>query len=456
MKKPMMFAATFAAVATMQAAVTITDITARQRWPWNGLVDIDFTIAGAQSGDAFAIDIDAVSGSTTLSAKTYITEPVAGLGDNRIVWDLGKDYPEFRTKDLRISVTATTVSGSTPVYCVVDLSGGASATKYPVRYTTKHPEHVRGAANEPCQTSELWLRRIRVPDSAFTVNSYAVSDASMRNYWGKMTKDYYIGVFELTQKQYQLVMGDWPKSWFTNEACRASRPLEGLRYDSIVGSLANVQLDPAAIATSSFLGKLREKSGLALTLPSNIQLNFAARGGTRLNGGADFHVYAVDGTIPSDKNSLLRSKDNMQYPDAATDKTGNFRNVDAASGTAYVGSYSPNDYGLYDTLGNVREFTSEFTIADGNTYRKYYQTFFENETIGNTKENPVIDPLGVSAESAKKSGSASLVYRVVRGGHFASASTAVDLWTMDSVDSSYSDEHANLRVNGFRLSMTVE
>ena len=285
MKKPMILAATFAAVATMQAAVTITDITARQRWPWNGMVDIDFTIEGAQSGDAFAIDIDAVSGSTTLSAKTYMTEPVAGLGENRIVWDLGKDYPEFRAKDLRISVTATPVSGSNPVYCVVDLSGGASAEKYPVRYTTKHPEHKQGAADEPCQTSELWLRRIRVPDSAFTVNYWSVSDSNQNSFWGNMTKDYYIGIFELTQKQYQLVMGDWPKSWFTNEACRASRPLEGLRYDSIVGAMANVQRNPESIKAASFLGKLRAKSGLALTLSSSIQLNFAARGGTRLNGG---------------------------------------------------------------------------------------------------------------------------------------------------------------------------
>ena len=452
----MILAATFAVVATMQAAVTITDITARQRWPWNGMVDIDFTIAGAQSGDAFAIDIDAVSGSTTLSAKTYMTEPVAGLGENRIVWDLGKDYPEFRAKDLRISVTATPVSGDTPIYCVVDLSGGASAAKYPVRYTTKHPKHERGAADEPCQTSELWLRRIRVPDSAFTVNSYAVTDASMRNYWGKMTKDYYIGIFELTQKQYQLVMGDWPKSWFTNEAYRASRPLEGLRYDSIVGAWTNVQLDPAAITASSFLGKLRAKSGLALTLPSNMQLNFAARGGTKLNGG-EFYIYAVDGDIPADRKSLIRSKDNMKVQDAATDKTGVYRNVDAESGTAYVGSYLPNDYGLYDTIGNVREFASEYAIAgEGNKYREYYQVFFKNETIGNTRENPVVDPLGVSAESAKKSNSGALVYRIARGGHFASAAAAMDLWSMDSVDSSYSDGYADLRVNGFRLSMTVE
>ena len=45
MKKLMMTAATFAALSA-SAAITITDVSARQRWPWNGLVDVDFTISG--------------------------------------------------------------------------------------------------------------------------------------------------------------------------------------------------------------------------------------------------------------------------------------------------------------------------------------------------------------------------------------------------------------------------
>lgn len=60
MKKLMMFAAVCSALAA-SAAITITDVSARQRWPWNGLVDVDFTIAGAAAGEAFAIDIDATA-----------------------------------------------------------------------------------------------------------------------------------------------------------------------------------------------------------------------------------------------------------------------------------------------------------------------------------------------------------------------------------------------------------
>ena len=45
MKKHVMTAAAFAALSA-SAAITMTDVSARQRWPWNGLVDVDFKIGG--------------------------------------------------------------------------------------------------------------------------------------------------------------------------------------------------------------------------------------------------------------------------------------------------------------------------------------------------------------------------------------------------------------------------
>ena len=170
MKKLMMTAATFAALSA-SAAITITDVSARQRWPWNGLVDVDFTISGVATGEVFAIDVDAEygDGGKRLSARTFTTEPVvAESATHRITWDFGKDYPNFHASDLRVFVTATPFPATAPVYMVIDLSGGPDAAKYPVRYTTVPPPHVQGAKDEPCQTTELWLRRICAPDFAFT------------------------------------------------------------------------------------------------------------------------------------------------------------------------------------------------------------------------------------------------------------------------------------------------
>lgn len=451
MKKLMMFAAACSALAA-SAAITITDVSARQRWPWNGLVDVDFTIAGAAAGEAFAIDIDATaaSGATQLSAKTYAVEPVAGAGANRIVWDLGADYPEFRANDVRISVTATPISGDTPIYMVIDLSGGATATKYPVRYTTKAPAHTMGAKDEPCQTTELWMRRIHAPDFAFTVNSYEViqnppKTGPKRNFWGKMTKDYYIGIFELTQKQYQLVTGNWPNSWYTNELYRASRPVEAMKYGTLTGTYDDIQASPSSITSASFLGKIRAKTGLPITVPTNIQLHFAHRGGSRLTSTGAFYRYYIDGS-----QATLAS---IARYTGTVENTSPERDCDTKSGTAYVGSYLPNEYGLYDAIGNVSEYTSEYGISSSTTYRDYYQMLAGDDTLGNTKDNPVIDPHGPTSEYKYNN---NVVYRMSRASSWANDSDWMTLWMIATIDSSYSEGGSKLNVVGFRLSMTVE
>lgn len=450
MKKLVMMIAAFSAFA-VSAAITIRDVTARQRWPWNGLVDVDFTIDGAAAGEAFAIDIDATAanGATMLSAKTYTVEPVAGAGMNRIVWDFGADYPNFRANDVRISVTATPISSKKAIYMVIDLSGGSTATKYPVRYTTQAPAHVRGAANEPCQTTELWMRRIVAPDEAFTVNSFAVvannpSSGDKRNFWGKLTKNYYIGVFELTQKQYQLVMGAWPNSWFTNEQYRASRPVECLQYKTFTGTWRDTQAETSEITAASFLGKIRARTGLPINLPNNTQLGFAHRGGSRLSATGEFYRYYIDGS-----QTVLDDIARYAEPADAT-----LRDCDANSGTAYVGSYLPNEYGIYDALGNVNEFTCEYAInTSTTTYRDYYQTLFSDNTLGNTKANPVIDPPGASRGYMLYNNE---VYRRGRGGQWTTPANMLDLWYQTNIDSSSADGTKGLRGYGFRLAMTVE
>jgi len=445
MKKLMILAATFAAIVA-HAAVTITDVSARQRWPWNGLVDVDFTISGAAAGEAFAIDIDATAagGDKKLSACTYATEPVAGNGHSRIVWDLGADYPNFRAADLRISVTATPISNDRTIYMVIDLSGGSTATKYPVRYTTTPPAHVQGAADEPCQTTELWMRRIIPYSNAFTVGGWQSPASNNIIYYGKITKPYYIGVFELTQRQFNLITGEWP-SYFTNEAYRAARPLENVCFSKFSGTNNDIDRDPSYITGGSPLGKLRAKTGLPLNLPTDIQWEFAARGGTLLAGGSEFYVYRVDGRVPGSSEIARYSENNVGVAD---------RDSDTTCGTAAVGSYLPNDYGLYDMLGNVNECLSCFAVSTG-SYRSYYQEQSGDDTLGMTKDNPIIDPKG-TPQSMAYSGLNYL--RRVCGGSW---TQSISLWLRSSWESGDSSGGSAYfidknKICGFRLSMTVE
>jgi formylglycine-generating enzyme required for sulfatase activity len=82
-------------------------------------------------------------------------------------------------------------------------------------------------------------------------------------------------------------------------------------------------------------------------------LNFAGRGGTYVDRSTEFYVYKVNGESMTKNRVLLsRNADNVETTSPSQD-------CDAKSGTAYVGSYLPNDYGLYDVIGNVIEYTSE-------------------------------------------------------------------------------------------------
>ena len=211
----------------MAEALTVTDVTARQRWPWNNLVDVDFIINGT-AGEAYYIDISATAagGDKKLNATSFTTEPIAATGRNRVVWNLGADYPNFKADDLRVTVTATPFSDSTPLYLVVDISGGAAAAKWPVRYTTAAPVHTAGVA-DPCKTTELWLKRVKAKDVTFTAGSGNGGDNWYAQHTCVLTNDYYLGVFALTQAQSYNICGQYYSS-FTNEAHRATRPVDSI------------------------------------------------------------------------------------------------------------------------------------------------------------------------------------------------------------------------------------
>ena len=226
------------AAACLADAVTVTGVSACQRWPWNGLVDVDFNIGGSSVADLFKVEVTAVyaNGAKKLSARTYLDEPLVGPGTHRITWDLGADCPGFKADDLQVAVTATPISSAqldaNNVYMVIDLSAGPNATRYPVRYTFTAPTLVPtndlvACAADPNRTTKLWLKRVKA-------NTYPFHDTSKGDPWFNVhLSPYYIGMFELTQKQWALVMDAWP-SKFTNETYRAARPVEQINYEDVI------------------------------------------------------------------------------------------------------------------------------------------------------------------------------------------------------------------------------
>ena len=239
-------------------------------------------------------------------------------------------------------------------YLVIDLSGGANASQYPVRFTDEPPKLGESA----CRTTELWLRRI--PAGSFTIgspqNELGRKDNEMQHRV-TLTRDYYIGVFQCTQRQYELVMGNNP-SHFKG----ADNPVEQVSYNTLRGTYEGSKWPAGSdVDENSFFGRLQERTGLALDLPTEAEWEYACRAGTMtaLNSGKNL-------TIEDGNCSNL-------------DEVGWYR--ENSGGTTHpVGQKKPNVWGLYDMHGNVwewcldwyEEYSSE-AVSDpvGDTWGEY-------------------------------------------------------------------------------------
>lgn len=334
---------------TLAQALEVTNVTARQRWPWNNLVDIDFTVLtnGTEATTGFALDIGGSfsNGAKKVVATTFTTATEVSAGTNRVTWNLGADYPGMRMSDLALTVTAS----SEQTYLVIDLSGGSSAASYPYRYTATPPN----LASDACRTDELWLRR--VPAGAFTMGSPSGEIGKTTNetqHAVTLTTGFYLGVFEVTQKQWYNVTGQKP-SYYNNADCWATRPVENISFNDIRGSASGTNWPASgAVDASSFVGKLRARTGLnALDLPTDAQWEYACRAGTTtsLNSGINIASTGSDANL----SVLARYKFSGGYLNNGTVQPA--QGVGDTNATAKVGSYLPNAWGLYDLHGNVWE-----------------------------------------------------------------------------------------------------
>lgn len=388
-----------------QAAVSVTNVTVQQRWPWNGKVDIDYEVVSDNADDSVFVyplakenDRNIAIAPRTLSGDGVEPSMVGARvkpGKHRMTWDMSIDEPTLHSSSFTITLHA--VKGG--MYLVVDLSEGPTAEKYPIRYSDTPPD----ITNDLCRTGELWLR-LCLPGT-FMMGS--PSDEPGRQSNGRtekkssytqigyeylhqvtLTKPFYIGVFELTQKQYQLVCGT--NAVTSSEYKGDLRPVGNVSWHSLRGFVAgeaypeHTQVDP-----DSFFGILRSKTGCLFDLPTEAQWEYACRAGTStpFNDGKK-GAYAVN----TKKIARYWANYNIEV-----------------NGYTYkchtaVGQYQPNAWGLYDMHGNVREWCLD-----------WYK-----QSLGTAS---VTDPTGPSKSEAYHRVSysdgactSSYRYRVIRGG----------------------------------------
>jgi formylglycine-generating enzyme required for sulfatase activity len=258
--------------------------------------------------------------------------------------ELTDDVPAGRTRSFyRIAEGAGTVPGKAGGYLVVDMSGGRWVANWPVTETDLVPY---GGWTDEYKTTKLLLRRL--PAGTYAMgspdNEGGRSDDENRHLV-KIGRDFYMGVFEVTQKQWQLAMGTSPSTYAGD-----TRPVESVSYENIRGGEAGAEWPVGgghAVDAASFLGVLRQKTGLDFDLPTEAQWEYACRAGTTnaLNSGKDLTFSGIfSGSCPN-VAKLGRYKHN------ASDGTGGYTNQ-----TTKAGSYAPNAWGLYDMHGNVFEW----------------------------------------------------------------------------------------------------
>jgi formylglycine-generating enzyme required for sulfatase activity len=131
-----------------------------------------------------------------------------------------------------------------------------------------------------------------------------------------LTQGYYLGKTEVTQAQWQAVMGSNP-SYFAS--CGPDCPVEGVSWNDI----------------QVFLANLNAQTGQSYRLPTEAEWEYAARGGPYSQG----YKYAGSNTV----GEVAWTREN-----------------NTPSGTKPVGTKLPNELGLYDLSGNVFEWVQDW------------------------------------------------------------------------------------------------
>ena len=330
----------------------ITDVVAEPGAPGSGTVTISFNVTNSPAAvcpgwNAPFLSIVAtdnltgsnyVSNVSALSARApyQLADALAGSnGTHEVTWDFTAQGIDFSSTN----VTFTVAYLRMPDYCVIDLSGGTNAAHYAVSYHDAEPEG--GFTNDLYRTTKLAMRLLA--PGTFKMGGTADTE---------ITNAFYCAVFETTQRQWELVTGDRP-SYFTNETYYATRPVEKVSWNMIRGDADTYDWpDVQGVASDSFVGVLRQKTGLdALDLPTGAQWEYACRAGTTTDFNNGKNLTAFDQC--SNMDDIGRYRYNGGYVDGTS-----LPDQDCATnyGTVAVGSYMPNGSGLYDMHGNVLEW----------------------------------------------------------------------------------------------------
>jgi formylglycine-generating enzyme required for sulfatase activity len=199
----------------------------------------------------------------------------------------------------------------------------------------------------------LPLHLVRIPAGSFVMGD--TTGEGDDDEWPaslvRIEREFWIGRHEITNEQFRVFVPKHDSGFFTKRQIEYDGP--GIQLDGPRQPAMRVSWDEAI----RFCDRLSAATGLRFTLPTESQWEYAARAGTATAlhyGGtsADFSEWA---------NLADRSFTCLYEGSAGVVNLqplpAEMRFDDAAIGTAPVGSYRPNAWGLCDMHGNAAEWT---------------------------------------------------------------------------------------------------
>ena len=338
------------AVLAVSAATTITVDSVVQRWPWNNKVDITYTIGGGQ--DLANGNYQKIVFTTVIDGVTYTIDGVkdvgasANAGTHTVTWTLPSGV-----KSTSCTMSAAVYAADAPSgddYMIIDLTKTSDNVTYEGLLATQDASNAR-YNTATYKTDKLVLRKVPAGGpypTGDSANYSSGNDADSSTTW-TTDRDYYIGVFFVTQYQYQKLYGSNPSDKKTaiagNEVTH--RPVENVSWDDLRLSTTAVTSSIPAVASNSgtFFQRLNYITGnqYNFDLPTEVMFEIAERAGATT-------AYYWGNTMVT--NYVVCS-----------DNSGN--------STVAVGSRLPNAWGLYDTAGNLWEWCLDDWVTGNLTAR---------------------------------------------------------------------------------------
>lgn len=360
MKKLFCCLPAFAALTALAVPrVDLDDVTVDNE---NGKLTVCYRLQGGPGIVTMSVQTNAgngvwitVSGALVKTVSGDANCYVATTGTKSAVWKAYRDWKGTKLGPDMIRVVLKAYERNAgPDYMAVDLTKTGNGS---VSYFEDETALPLPPTDRIWKTDRLLFKRIRAAFDEFHAG-HAVGELGSDNpgfSWTPetprrvtLTRDYYIGVYPVTQAQ-------WTRLGGTNTsthkvACAdcaetaddvALRPVESVSY-------ANV-----ATSSSSAIVMLRERTGCNdFALPTAAEWEYACRAGCA-------HAY-YNGTE-------LETWNGQQVSENLKPIAWHGGSNDGANGhthTHAVGRLEPNAFGLYDMLGNVMEFTRDYFPGD--------------------------------------------------------------------------------------------